>query len=174
MYVCNIIKIEHKSQEVLLFLKFISFWHNSPVLPFVWIVQYWRSLAVTLLCYLYCKLGERLQGFCKWKELFPLWLFKLLIVSKMFFSAQGGVSRPSARLPFRVGHHVCLSHLWLTPPHSSLTFDQSFEIISSIPSRPNEKTGRKQKSLAWYLSVIIFCQNIKNISRKVLLNCFMT
>ena len=68
-----------------------------------------------------------------------------------FFSAQGGVSRPSARLPLRVGHHVCPAHLGLTPFHPSLTFDrdtsvQSFEIIFAIPNWPNEKTKRKLKS----------------------------
>ena len=37
-------------------------------------------------------------------------MLRFLIVSKMVFSAQGGVLRPSARLSFRVGHHVCLGH----------------------------------------------------------------
>ena len=65
----------------------------------------------------------------------------------------GGVLRPSARLPFRVGHHVCPAHLGLPPSHPSLIFDrdtdvQSFEVIFSIPNRPNEKTSRKLKSLA--------------------------
>ena len=85
----------------------------------------------------------------------------------------------SARLPFRVGHQVCPADLGLPPSHPSLTFDQDtddqgFEIIFSIPNLPNEKTSRKLKSLALYLSIIIIFQNNKNISRKVLPNCFMT
>ena len=35
---------------------------------------------------------------------------KLLIVSKMFFSAQKGVAQPCSRLPFGVGYYVCLGH----------------------------------------------------------------
>ena len=79
-------------------------------------------------------------------------MFKLLIVYQMVFSAQGGVLRPSTRLPFCVGHHVCPGHLWLTPSHPSFKFDrdkdvQSFEIFFSIQKPPNEKTSRKQKKV---------------------------
>ena len=94
------------------------------------------------------------------------------------FSAQGGVLRPSARLP---GYHVCPGHLWLTPSHPSLTFDRdtdvrSFEIIFLIANRPNEKTSRKQKKKFGliFIFTIFFLQNFTNISRKVLLNCFLT
>ena len=65
------------------------------------------------------------------------------------FSAQGGVSRLSARLPFHVGHHLCSAYLGIPPSHQSLTFDQdtdvqSFEIIFSLPNR---QACRKQKKL---------------------------
>ena len=75
------------------------------------------------------------------------------LVSKMVFFAQGGVSRPSARLTFCVGHHACPANLGLPPSHPSLTFDrdtevQSLEIIFLIPNLPNEKTSKKQKKLS--------------------------
>ena len=103
----------------------------------------------------------------------------LLIVSKrVLVPKEGSRGRPrGSRFVLVI---MCV---WATPgmPKSYLspTFDQdidvqSFEIIFLTPNRPNEKTSRKQKSLAWYLSLIIIFQKIKHISRKVLLNCFMT
>ena len=70
----------------------------------------------------------------------------------MFFSAQGGVSQPSARLPFRVGYHVCPAHLGLPRLHPSLTFDrdtdiQSFKYFFRYKIG-QMKRSRKQKSLA--------------------------
>ena len=47
---------------------------------------------------------------------------------KCFFLHKEG-SR-SVRLPFRVGHHVCPGHLWVTPSHPSLTFDRDIDIQS--------------------------------------------
>ena len=48
----------------------------------------------------------------------------------MVFSAQGGVLRLSAWLPFYVGHHVCPAHPGLPPSHPSLTFDRDTEVQS--------------------------------------------
>ena len=41
-------------------------------------------------------------------NLFQSDIEKLLILSKMDFLHKIGLARPCARLPFRVGHHVCL------------------------------------------------------------------
>ena len=61
-----------------------------------------------------------------------------------------------------------ISHIW--PRYRRPKFWNNF----SIPNQLNEKTSRKQNSLAWHLSIIIIFHNLKNISREVLLNCFMT
>ena len=67
-----------------------------------------------------------------------------MIVFKMVFM------RPSLRLLFRVGHHVCLGLPGMPKSYLSPTFDQdidvqSFEIIFLTPNRPNKKTSRKKK-----------------------------
>ena len=75
-------------------------------------------------------------------------------------------------------HHIgsgSFPNLGLPPSHPFLTFDrdtdvQSIEIIFPKPNQPNEKTSRKQKSLAWYLSMIIIFQNIKIISSSLTKN----
>ena len=80
---------------------------------------------------------------------------KLIIIrnSETFgFSAQGGVSRPSAWLPFRVCHHVCPARLGLPPSHPSLRFDrdtgvQSFEITFLMQNWQNEKQVEKRPDI---------------------------
>ena len=77
----------------------------------------------------------------------------LLIVSKMVFLHKEG-SRGRPRGSRFVWVIMCV---WATPgmpmSHLSPTFDrdidvQSFEFIFSTPNQPNEKSSRKQKSLA--------------------------
>ena len=81
---------------------------------------------------------------------------KLLILSKMFFSAQKRVARPCAGLPFRVGHHVCVGLYW------GCKWRLIFWNYFSISNRHNDKTNKKQQKNApdSYL-LYLFLRNYK-------------
>ena len=51
-----------------------------------------------------------------------------LIFSKIVFSAQKGVVRPCALLPFRVGRHVCLGPTKDANVASLVGFDQGIDV----------------------------------------------
>ena len=100
---------------------------------------------------------------------------KLLIVCEMFFFAHKWVARPCPRLPFRVGHHVCLgptgeafvafvAQIWPRYSHMKLRKKHS------ISNRQNDQINRKQKNwpyiylLYWFFRIYkIFTRNILGI-----------
>ena len=85
-----------------------------------------KSWKVNLWCYIFT---EQLISSTRWRKgyLYKSEIRRTLIVSKMFFLHKEG-SRGRPRLPFRVGHHVCLGPTGDASVALVCSFDQDIDV----------------------------------------------